>query len=68
MDFSCLTVTIAEHIAQVELNRPHKANALDKTSWYEIRDAVLKLDQTPEVRVIILNGAGKYFPPASIST
>ncbi|NJN45829.1 MAG: crotonase/enoyl-CoA hydratase family protein [Candidatus Competibacteraceae bacterium] len=61
MEFSCLTVTIADHIAQVELNRPHKANALDKTLWYEIRDAMLKLDQTPEVRVIILNGAGKYF-------
>ncbi|MEE4377589.1 MAG: crotonase/enoyl-CoA hydratase family protein [Candidatus Competibacteraceae bacterium] len=60
-DYSSLKVTIADHVAQVELNRPHKANALDKTLWYEIRDAFIELDQTPEARVIILNGAGKYF-------
>lgn len=56
-----LHVTVAEHIAQMRLNRPEKANALNKTLWFEIGDAFRWVDQTDDIRVAVLSGAGKYF-------
>ncbi len=59
--FSCLNVTVADHVAHIQLNRPHKANALDGVLWHAIKDAFDWANQTPEVRVTILSGAGRHF-------
>lgn len=59
--FSCLDVTISDHIANIRLNRPHKANALDGVLWHEIGDIFEQVDQDPEVRVAVLSGAGRHF-------
>ena len=59
--FSCLEVTITDHVAYLQLNRPQKANALNGVLWQEIQQAFTWLDQADEVRVVILSGAGKYF-------
>lgn len=60
-EFTCLTVTLADAIAQIELNRPDKANALNGTLWREIGEVFRWVDETPEARVAILSGAGRYF-------
>ena len=59
--FSCLNVTVADHIAHIQLNRPDKANAINGVLWREIGQVFAWVDQTPAVRVVILSGAGKYF-------
>ncbi|MBS1225829.1 MAG: crotonase/enoyl-CoA hydratase family protein, partial [Proteobacteria bacterium] len=60
-EFTCLTVTLADAIAWIELNRPDKANALNGTLWREIGEAFRWVDETPEARVAILSGAGRHF-------
>ncbi len=60
-EFTCLTVTLADAIAQIELNRPDKANALNGTLWREISEVFRWVDETPEARVAILSGAGRHF-------
>ncbi|CDH47464.1 crotonase/enoyl-CoA hydratase family protein [Candidatus Contendibacter odensensis] len=61
LEFTCLNLTLADHIAQIELNRPDKANALNGTLWHEISAAFHWVDDTPEVRVAVLSGAGRHF-------
>jgi len=53
-----LLVKIEDNIAVVTINRPEVHNALDKETWGLIRDTFEALDKTPEVRVIIITGAG----------
>lgn len=60
-EFVCLKVALADSIARIELNRPDKANALDGTLWREIGEAFRWADDTPEVRVAVLCGAGRHF-------
>lgn len=60
-DFKCILVTVTEGVAHATFNRPHKANAIDETLWFEIEDLAKWADETPEVRVLILSGAGKHF-------
>ena len=56
-----ILVEIKEHIAIVTFNRPDKMNALDKIQLEAIIDTAAKLDANPEVRVVILRGAGRAF-------
>ncbi|MGO9268550.1 MAG: enoyl-CoA hydratase/isomerase family protein [Candidatus Binataceae bacterium] len=48
-------------IATVTLNRPDKMNAYTATMGREIVEAFQAADQDPDVRVIILTGAGRAF-------
>lgn len=52
---------LADGIAQLTLNRPDKSNAFDADMWQALHDALRWADDTPEVRVVILSGAGKNF-------
>lgn len=60
-EFTCLTLTLTDQIAYIELNRPDKANALNGTLWREIGEACRWIDETPAARVAILSGAGQHF-------
>jgi enoyl-CoA hydratase/carnithine racemase len=59
--FTTLRLTLTDHVARIELNRPDKANAMELAMWQEIRAAMQWLDATPEARVGIISGAGKHF-------
>ena len=61
MEFSTLDVTLDGNVATIALNRPDKANAMSEPMWYEIEQAMQWLDETPEARVGVLVGRGKYF-------
>ncbi len=61
MEFAYLTVTVNESIAHVQLNRPHKANALHQGLWDEIKKVFDWADQATEIHVIVLSGTGKCF-------
>ena len=61
MEFTTLEVTLDAGVATIALNRPDKANAMSEPMWYEIEQAMAWLDTTPEARVGVLTGRGKYF-------
>ncbi len=53
-------------IATVVLNRPEKLNALTKPMWQQLGEAVKTLSADPEVRCIVVRGAGdKAFAPGN---
>ena len=47
-----------DRVAVVTLNRPEKMNALSLELCAEMRGAVRRADEDPEIRVIIIKGAG----------
>ena len=56
-----LKIKIDSAIAEIELNRPDKANALDEELWFALGDCFRELDENEAVRVCILSGAGGNF-------
>ena len=62
MDYKTLILEIDERkIAALTLNRPDVHNAMSLEMIRELRQAVKDLNAKPEVRAVILTGAGKSF-------
>jgi enoyl-CoA hydratase len=59
--FETVTVSVADHIATVRLNRPDKMNAMNLAMWHDIRRAFQYIDALPEARVAVLEGEGRAF-------
>jgi enoyl-CoA hydratase len=59
--FETVTVSVADHIATVRLNRPDKMNAMNLAMWHDIRRAFDYIDALPEARVAVLEGEGRAF-------
>ncbi|WP_374981656.1 crotonase/enoyl-CoA hydratase family protein [Pseudomonas solani] len=60
-DYKAFRVELTDKIAHVEINRPEKINAMNADFWTEIIDIFRWIDETDEVRVVVLSGAGKHF-------
>ena len=45
-------------VAHVEINRPAKLNAFFEAMWLELAQIFQKLSADPEVRAVVLSGAG----------
>lgn len=58
MEFQYLLVQSAEGVATVTINSPKTLNALNSTILAELELAFQALDADPEVRVVMLTGAG----------
>jgi enoyl-CoA hydratase len=58
---TALSITRDGGVTTVRLERPQAANALDRTSWRELRETFRALDEDPTVRVVVLAGAGRHF-------
>jgi enoyl-CoA hydratase/carnithine racemase len=56
-----LTYTVDGPIAWATLDRPERLNAMTRSLWDELTDAMARADADPEVRVVIFRGAGKAF-------
>src|SRR3954468_15045626 len=56
-----VTLEVADHVALVTLNRPDKHNALDGAMFEGIVEAAERVAQMPDVRAVVLNGAGPSF-------
>ncbi|KAE9523915.1 hypothetical protein AGLY_015562 [Aphis glycines] len=50
-----------EFVYSVQLNRPEKANAMNKAMWLEIGKCFNELNENTDCRVIVLSANGKYF-------
>lgn len=53
-----LITSPATFVAHVEINRPAKLNAFLRAMWLELRAIFDKLSHDPDVRAIVLTGAG----------
>ena len=56
-----ILVEISDHIGNVTLNRPEKANAFDPEMCDDLLDGLRMLSAADQVRVIVITGAGKAF-------
>lgn len=54
-----LLVAVADHVATLTINRPEKRNALSWAVMGQLRDALAVAKADPEVRVVVLTGAGE---------
>ena len=61
MAFELLTLEKEGHISILSFNRPERMNAMTNDSWVELSQALDKVDQDPEVRVLIITGKGRGF-------
>jgi 2-(1,2-epoxy-1,2-dihydrophenyl)acetyl-CoA isomerase len=61
MPYQAITVERAHQVATVTLNRPDAFNALNLTLGRELFAATLELDEDPDVRCIVITGAGRAF-------
>ena len=58
MEFESLLYDVADHVATVTINRPERRNALSWTVMTELRGAFAQAKADPDVRVVVLTGAG----------
>lgn len=58
MAYQAITYAIDDRVAIITFNRPEKLNAFTKIMKDEVRAAVKAADDDPNVRVVILTGAG----------
>ena len=56
-----LLCAIDDRIATITLNRPEKRNALGDTLTPALREALLRVEADPDVRAVIVTGAGTAF-------
>jgi enoyl-CoA hydratase/carnithine racemase len=56
-----LSVEIRDSIASVTLNRPEKLNAMPRSFWGELTEAMQRLAADDSVRVVVFAGAGRCF-------
>jgi len=56
-----VTISIADGVADVRLNRPDRINALDKAMHEALSAAASRLTGDPSVRAVVLSGAGRGF-------
>jgi enoyl-CoA hydratase/carnithine racemase len=61
MTYECLLYEVKDGIATLTLNRPERLNALGGTLRQDLHDAVIRAGADPEVRVMVVTGAGKGF-------
>ena len=61
MEYKCLIYEVEENIATLTMNRPERLNALGDTLRTDLHEAITTASGDPNVRAIILTGAGRGF-------
>ena len=61
MNFETLDLQMSGAICRLTLNRPDKLNAMSLIMLRELVEATNWLDTQPEIRVVIVTGAGRAF-------
>lgn len=61
MNDSCFELTVSDHIAHLQLNRPERNNMMTLSFWDELPALVRRIESDSSVRVIVLSSTGKHF-------
>lgn len=59
--FECVLAQVANHVAIITLNRPHRRNALNFQAYDELEKALRAASDDPQVRCVIVTGADPAF-------
>lgn len=58
---SALTYDVADQIATITLNRPERMNTISAAMLDELTQSLIKANQDPDARVVVLTGTGRAF-------
>src|SRR5262249_55860246 len=61
MEFENIKFEVANHLATLTINRPDKMNAIDAWTMAEVRQALKHVNVTPDIRALLVTGAGRAF-------
>jgi 2-(1,2-epoxy-1,2-dihydrophenyl)acetyl-CoA isomerase len=61
MDYSSILYDVDDGVATITLNKPERLNAFDDEMLTEWANAINRADKDPEVRAVIITGAGRGF-------
>ncbi len=61
MEFRTLLFDLRDHVAHITLNRPDAANSINEDMGRDLMHAALRCDEDPEIRAVLISGAGKIF-------
>jgi enoyl-CoA hydratase/carnithine racemase len=61
MNYENLDYKLEDHVLTITLNRPEAMNALTRQLYAELEDAFRQAHRDPEVRCVVLTGAGRAF-------
>lgn len=61
MEFKTLLFDIRDNVAHITLNRPEAANSINEEMGKDLMHAALRCDEDPEIRAVLISGAGKIF-------
>jgi enoyl-CoA hydratase/carnithine racemase len=61
MAYDTVLYDVSDRICTISLNRPEKLNAWTRQMHFDLKDAMHRAGADPEVRAIILTGAGRGF-------
>src|SRR4030065_2949029 len=61
MEFTTLLFDVRDNVAHITLNRPDAANAINDEMGKDLMHAALRCDEDPEIRAVLISGAGKIF-------
>ncbi len=61
MEFTTLLFDVRDNVAHITLNRPDAANSINEEMGKDLMHAALRCDEDPEIRAVLISGAGKIF-------
>jgi enoyl-CoA hydratase/carnithine racemase len=61
MSYETLRFVVEDHVATVTLDRPERRNALNRAAYRELEAVFLEIQDTPEVRAVVLTGTDPAF-------
>lgn len=59
--FESFLVTVSNHIAHVQFNRPDALNSMNKAFWLELPRCIEEIERFTDARVIVISSTGKHF-------
>ncbi len=61
MSYTTFTLSVADHVAHLQLCRPAQLNAMNAAFWTEMVAGFAEIDANPEIRAVVISSLGKHF-------
>src|SRR6516225_9227400 len=59
--YSTILFMVHDKVAHITLNRPEAANSLNSTLSAEMMDAIVRCEDDPDIRALVVSGTGRFF-------
>ncbi len=61
MQYTTLLFEVRDHVATITINRPEAANSINAEAAHDFMHAILRCDDDPDIRAVVITGAGRMF-------